>query len=351
MVAGLGLVVGVMAVAWPSGPPDVAPAPGSRPGAYTVVYRVTDRTSNPARVTWERLAVIRPFESRYETFSERPTDGSVPASGTLSTFDQVYLIHPDGLYGLAGREPAPGSYDQDLLPQMSEAVARGVASVGGWETVLGRRCRIFRTHEPPAGELKPLSGAADHDDLCIDAQGIELSEDWTYQGKLVQSRRAVSVVMSAPASWFSVADVKQPAPPGGGVAVTGPQARLSSATPPPTPAGYRAQPLVAYVEPNVEASMMGVPGAPLFTAQIWAFARGGDDITVESVSSVGGQPPWDTTPANWRPLQLTRLGRATSLINSDSAEIRVDEGGGRWLRIRGTVPLATLVAYADQIPR
>ncbi|HEY1634984.1 MAG TPA: hypothetical protein VGF64_09520, partial [Acidimicrobiales bacterium] len=48
-------------------------------------------------------------------------------------------------------------------------------------------------------------------------------------------------------------------------------------------------------------------------------------------------------------LELTGLGPAQSAIRSDGAEIRVDLGGGRWMRVRGTGSASTLSRYASNM--
>ena len=46
---------------------------------------------------------------------------------------------------------------------------------------------------------------------------------------------------------------------------------------------------------------------------------------------------------------LPGLGTATTALRSDGPEVRVPLGAGRWVRVRGTVPLSELVSYARRL--
>jgi hypothetical protein len=94
------------------------------------------------------------------------------------------------------------------------------------------------------------------------------------------------------------------------------------------------------------------PQAPTSTAAatvVWAFVDGPRVITVEAGTGRPGQLPWRPDDTVTRPVTLSGLGRATTAVRSDGTEIRVDLGGGRWVRVRGTVPVRDLVAYAQQL--
>ena len=57
--------------------------------------------------------------------------------------------------------------------------------------------------------------------------------------------------------------------------------------------------------------------------------------------------PWvETDPS--RPVSLP-LGAAKSVVRSDGAELRVDLGQGRWVRVRGTSSVADLTKYAGRL--
>jgi hypothetical protein len=89
------------------------------------------------------------------------------------------------------------------------------------------------------------------------------------------------------------------------------------------------------------------PADLLYSSTVWAFAGAGDVVTVELGTSTEDALPWSDAD---RSLALTLpIGKATSVLRSDGPEIRVDVGHRRWLRVRGTVGLTALTAYARQL--
>jgi hypothetical protein len=80
---------------------------------------------------------------------------------------------------------------------------------------------------------------------------------------------------------------------------------------------------------------------------VWTYVDGANVITVEAGSQRPGQLPWQANDTVTAPVELAGLGSGQSAIRSDGAEVRVDLGGGNWVRVHGTVPLAALVEYAN----
>ena len=48
-------------------------------------------------------------------------------------------------------------------------------------------------------------------------------------------------------------------------------------------------------------------------------------------------------------MTLHGLGPATTALRSDGPEVRVDLGGGRWVRVRSALSVADLTAYAQRL--
>ena len=238
-----------------------------------------------------------------------------------------------------------GTADQALAPVLADAVDRKLAARLGTRTVAGRRCRDYRFVEPPAGPIKRLSGS-DHDDLCIDDDGLVLREEYTLTGAVALMRQAVQVDIDpsgidAELDTAGSAPIADPSAP----SARAPQAgdRPSFFATPPAPAGYQSVSVVlfAFPEPNSQGQQL------LYTSTVWSFARGPDLVTVEA--GEGGGLPWvDTDPS--RPVSLP-IGAAKSVVRSDGAELRVDLGQGRWVRVRGTSSIADLTAYARRLRR
>jgi hypothetical protein len=91
------------------------------------------------------------------------------------------------------------------------------------------------------------------------------------------------------------------------------------------------------------------PTSTAAASVVWAFVAGPRVITVEAGTGRPGQLPWRADDTVTRPVTLRGLGRALTAVRSDGAEVRVDLGGGRWVRVRGTLPVGDLVVYAQQL--
>jgi hypothetical protein len=318
-------------------PVDGGPA---RPVAYQITYR-TGVSSGSAAPGWEQLTVRRPFTATDLDYSERPGPGSVPTGGSAFTKDRLYVFTQAAFRLVSDRPPGAPGFDQDLLTQMPQLESRRLAmDLHQSLTIANRRCEMYRFLEPPSGAVAALSGTQ-HDDICLDRAGLELSEQWTLKGRVVQERQAVQVVMGgAPAT----------ASPAGSESL--PASAVATASPDPSPQSFLPTPappdgFVSGQPELVNESSPQQPGQLLATEVTWYFSRGADIITVEAGESPPGILPWAGESTVTGSLNLTRLGRARSAIRSDGAELRVDLGDGQWVRIRGTVPLAGLIAYAN----
>ena len=315
-----------------------------RPVAYHVVYRQDFLTAGDT-VRWEDLSVHRPFEAADLLYTAAPGPGVAPSSGTVSTPDALYDVKEGGgLVLVGGRQPGPPSGDQDLLTELPDLLSRGLAADEDRSaTVAGRSCHVYRLFEPPSGPIKPLAGPGNHDDLCIDGDGLVLGEQWTLNGRLVLTRRALTVALSAPAM-PSVSGAATP-PTGTPTPLAYPTAGTDSfLAAPPAPPGFAPRPTVRFIEPSPQT-----PQAILAESTVWSFADGAASVTVEAGREPPGQLPWQPGDTVTRSARLAGLGPATSALRSDGAEVRVDVGNGEWVRVHGTVPVSALVGYAGRL--
>lgn len=335
----VGLGIGIPLGRYLTTPPiDGGPA---RPMSYQVLYRTaTSATPGSTTRAWELLTVQRPFDASDLTYSRRPSPGARPEGGAAFTRDRLYAFSGGAFRVVSGRQLGPPGYDQDLLTQMPELEARGLArSLGRSETVAGRACSLYEFREPPSGAIQALGGN-EHDDECIDSQGLVLADTWTLGGRVVQTKEAVRVTVGPVQQPFATGPASLPP---AAVVQAKPDPRVRSFLPRPyTPPGFRALPPESLVESDPQGT-----GALLATEVEWAFTKGPNVITVEAGTSAPGQLPWNGEKTVTEPLTLEGLGRARSALRSDGAEIQVSLGDGQWVRIRGTVPLAGLVRYAD----
>ena len=323
-----------------SGGAALANVTAPRPPYVQIEYEVVNSSSRPPVTTWEVLTLYRPFGATDLTYDSPPGAGNAPASGTVSTYDGLYSLNHGRLQDISGRQPGPGSGDQALGPELSDLVQRGLArSAHRTMTVAGRRCQVVTMSQPPAGPITPQSGA-DHDDVCIDTQGIELSERWTYKGRVVLERTALSVALDPRAArqFAGAPPVSSAVPvPVAILAVTIGAAKTYLATPAP-PVGFKSDEAVTTVafDPTAGSAEAG--------STIWSFSHGGDVVTVEAGE---GLLPWQAGDTPTRPVTLAGLGPDTTALTSDGPQIRVQLSQNRWVRVSGTVPLAQLSLYAS----
>ena len=324
------------------------------PTSYLIVYRVTQ--NGAAR--WEVLSVQRPFSAsdlNYTTTSA-PRAGDQPSTGNMSTASGLYAVDAQTVRLVSGRQPGPPSGDQYAGEALTELTRRGLAGdLNQTATVAGRTCRLYRFAAPPSGAVAPLTSTADgadHDDLCFDSEGLELSESWTYRGAVVLQRTAVEVRSSPRA----IADTSLPAPPSiDGAAPAGPNAATVTPTAqpstfisaPPPPSGFTsAGSALDFRFPDPQNASQTAA-----TSVVWGFTSGPRVITVEAGSERGGGLPWNAADTSTESVTLHGLGSASTAARSDGFEVRVDLGGGEWVRVRGTVPLDALITYAHRLTR
>lgn len=305
------------------------------PRSYVATYRVVQNGAQH----WEVLTVHRPFDGSDLTYDtpQAPTASDPPVSGNISTDVALFAVDGTSVRTVSGRQPGPASGDQYLAPELGDIVARKLAAdTGEDQTVAGRSCRVYRFLEPPSGPIKPLGRGSDHDDLCLDRSGLLLSERWTYHGGVVLERTATAVNAGGEPAPPSTTDAAPPAS-AAGSAVPDPNPD-SFLAPPSLPAGYApAGSPVAFKVPDVASSV------------VWAFVDGARFVTVEAGTSRPGQLPWHPDDTVTKPVTLQGLGPATTALRSDGAEVRVDLGDGRWVRVRGAIPVAGLTAYAQRL--
>jgi hypothetical protein len=311
----------------------------ARLGAYRIVYDES-LSGRPAR--WDILSVRRPFESAdlVYTTTGPPSPSDRPTSGNVSTEDRLFDVDATGLHDVGGRQPGPPSGDLDLATQVPEMLHRGLArDAGSDRRVAGRSCHLYQFLEPPVGPVRPLGGPSEHDDLCIDADGLVLSEAWNLDGQVVMQRRATSVSLSA----VAIPPVNAASPPAGNASLISPARDQQSflAAPPPPP-GYRTVSPVRFTLPDPAN-----PSSLAAASVVWTFVKGADVVSVEAGNERPGQLPWQANDTITEPVKLTGLGPAQSAIRSDGAEIRVDLRGGSWVRVRGTIPTPALADYAN----
>ena len=310
----------------------------SRPHAYRIVYQ--ELLNGTAQ--WEVLAVRRPFESADLVYGNAspPSPFDHPVSGSVSTEGRLYDVDATGLHDVGGRQPGPPSGDQDLATQLPDMLRRGLATdAGRSRRVAGRSCHVYRFLEPPVGPIRALGGSSEHDDLCLDGDGLVLAETWTLDGRVVMRRSATAVSMAG----VAIPPVSGASPPGGTASRISPTIdQHGLLVQPLPPSGFRALSPLQFTLPDPQN-----PAALAAASVVWGFVDGANVVSVEAGSEQQGQLPWQADDTVTRTVRLVGLGLAQSAIRSDGAEIRIDLGGGNWVRVHGTIPVQALAEYAN----
>ncbi|HXA42736.1 MAG TPA: hypothetical protein VNV65_07480 [Candidatus Solibacter sp.] len=356
-VAVIGVALAAGLILWfvgldaaPTSRPDRGPtvAVGSAyPMSYVVVYDVTENGVH----LWEVLSVQRPLAGSDLTYRTEGVPGrdAQPISGSISTATALYAVNQQGVQLVSGRQPGPAAGDQYIAPEIPELLRRGLASdLTTTRSVGGRLCALYRFAQPPSGPIPPAPGQGDHDDICLAADGLVLAETWTFHGRVALQRTAVDVNASDQPQVDSLA----PSPPATAGAKPGAAAAGTlTANPhaatfigaPPSPTGFTGSgPGYDFRLPDPAA-----PAQSLATSVVWAYTLGARVITVEAGRQQAGALPWRAGDTAGEPVHLAGLGAATAVVRSDGFELRVDLGGGQWVRVRGTVPLDQLIAYGQ----
>ena len=329
--------------------------PGHARAAFSAVYRVVYSDVTNGVHQWEVLTVHRPLEGSDLFYSTVGIPGPAdhPSSGSISTATDLFSVSAGAVSLASGRQPGPPTGDQDLYELMPDLEARGLAvDLHTSKRIAGLACSEFRFADPPAGPVGPIDLSVGHDDICFDRSGLILAEAWTYHGSVVETRTAVEVAESAAQL------ARQPALPAPSTATAGaggPGAAIvtpvtdsgTAAADVPVPTGFQTWSTpVTFRLPDPQD-----PTQLVAETQVWAFVSGGRVITVEAGTERGGTLPWTSGDTVTAPVTLRGLGPVQLALRSDGPELRVDLGNGEWARIRGTVSIPALTAYAQRLQK
>jgi hypothetical protein len=318
----------------------------SPPSSYVVVYRnVINGVPQ-----WEVLAAQRPLEGSDLTYrsAERPGPTAVPDAGTISTATGLFTQTAAGVRQVSGRQPGPPTNDLWLAVEMRDAIERGAAvDLHRTRQIAGMKCAVYRFADPPSGPLNRLDPSVGHDDICLAANGLVLSETWTLHGSVVEQRTAQTITVGSWPTGSPRPGATESAATGSpSAAVVTPDPKADSfLAPPPAPAGFRqAMAPVAFRLPDPQHR-----GDIIASTVVWTFVHNGQVVTVEAGRERGGVLPWADSLSPTRSIRLPGLGTATTALRSDGPEVRVVVGDGHWVRVRGTVALTTLTSYAGTL--
>ena len=319
-------------------------------GTPAAAYQVTYRVEEAERVSAERLTVRRPFESRLEVFATSDVDGDAETVEVM-TFTRTARVAGGGRVAVA-IPPALAAADVRIDAIVDDAIEAGVFEERERRRVLDRECQVYRTGQTLrlVELVRPADGA--HTDVCIDVSGVVLEEVDVRDGEIDRRRIAVDLDVSPDldADDLDAGDRTIPVEQGGGSVreVTpesrppGPFLELGASLPLPLEGRFAVVPPQpdAFSDPLKRNERVGALTDVLRDGLDVVFIeRGGTLGGVEVLPEAGAGTPVDVGPLGGGELVLTAYG----------AEITVDLGGGRYLRVSGTLPVEDLLTVARDL--
>lgn len=362
----------MLAVAWLGDDRD-EPPPGSLaierrgelvirsvPRSYRVVYRVDNFAGGEHVVTTEDVRVNRPLESRVERRSGEPTRVAVQVStfGRFST-----RAGPDSEPSSIVTPPELAASDLRFDVALDPAAEQGLVVPRDWRRVAGRDCRVFRTAGPVGtGELLPYrSGAGEHADVCVDEDGLLLEEVWTSGGRTIRRKLATEVELGHRFSEELLRHEGTPEAPmegGGSLRPVEPSSYPpgTSFLPTTVPDGFTLHGRYAVFppQPNLTSDEATEEDRDrLRTSIVDVWTRGPDLLLLDQGGTLGNVDVFRRAAQADRIVVGGDIGdaEADAILGLRMNEVRILRGRGAWVRVRGTLPIADLVAVARDLQR
>lgn len=322
------------------------------PTAYRITYRVESGPPDDRTISTDVVSVLRPFDSRLETWNDDVAEGQ-PDTVQVSALGALLFDAGDGQALIVARPPGTGASDLRLDATLAAAADAGSVERREVREVIGRRCQAYRSRAPlSAGTVVPAL-PDEHTDTCVDAAGLVLEERYMLAGKPVLRRVAtdVEVETDLSADDFEVDGVAIPVDKGGGsfLAVdpeSRPLGEFRELDRPP--AGFSQVGRYAVVPGQAEAFADPTRRSTIVASTADVFASGADLLVVDQGATLEGAAPFTTDPAA-RLVEVDGVGPMEVVITPQHLELRAALGGGRFLRVLGTVDLAVLAEVASRL--
>ena len=327
--------------------PGAAPVTIERtPLTYRVVYRLEEFTGAEVALSTDKVWVRRPFESRLETWRGAPP-GERRLSAQVGAFARRRNESTSAEAVVLGVPPGAPPSDVRLAPALRDAEAAGLLERREVRRVADRPCQVYRSGQLLSASSLKAPTAAEYTDSCVDAAGIVLEELLVLDGEILSRRIAESVVEDAVVDdeLFETGDrTLEPADGGGLVRRMGeglPTGEFLRFDPAAIPAGFewKGRFNVIPSQPENFADPQRVGARETSFADV--FVRGADYLVIDQGGTLQGVDPFTEDPASPR-RDVGAFGAAEVRLSALGVELRVKRSGGRFLRLRGTLPPAEL---------
>ena len=316
------------------------------PGAYRIVYRLEERTGGEVRESTDKVWVRRPFESRLETWRGAPP-GDEKVSTQVGAFALRRNESPAADPVVIGVPPSTAPSDVRLLPALAAAETAGLLERREVRQVLDRRCQVYRSGQLLSASVLRPPVDDEYTDSCVDAAGLVLEELLVLDGEVVSRRIAVEVEEDPELDdgLFVTGRRTLEVRDGGGLV-----RRMTEGLPPgeflrydpaSIPAGFerlgRFNVIPSQPENFSDPSREGARE----TSFADVFVRGPDFLVLDQGGTLQGVDPFTEDPVSPR-ADLGPYGSGEVRLSGLVLEVRVKRSGGRFLRVRGTLPLDEL---------
>lgn len=320
------------------------------PRAWHVLYREDVRFGREISTTTTEVWVRRPFDARQVSYPGPPRDRGRAASTQVWSFGRLQTSSRDSTSVIA---VAPDVASPDMRPDrvLPDGIRRGVFEPREVRRVAGRACRVYRTGAAVETGLKrPEADGERWADVCFDAAGLMLEQVVVQDGSPVRSRTAIRVDEDPdldPALFRTGEPTLTPKDGGGSVR------RVTAASQPPGPFLEIGAPPEGFTHLGRYAVIPAQPGlidpAQRSTilasiADIWV--RGADALIVDRGGTLQRGAPFSSDPDGFRIDVGERRGEL--LLDLRSTTVRALLGGGRYLRVLGTLEPDDLIEVAER---
>lgn len=320
------------------------------PATYRVVYRSESGSGESQVVTTDKIWVNRPFQSRLESFTDAPP-------GTKRLSEEVADF---GLRRSAGDTEAPlvlavtpqvGAADIRVAPALADAVEAKLVERREVRRVAGRLCQVYRSGTFFSDSVFKAATDEERADSCVDDAGIVLEEVLFAGDRQILRKVAVEVEEGAVVGrdLFVTGDPTVTVKDGGGFLrqadpTSGPVGEYFDVS--PIPEGFTRRGRYTVIPPQPENFTDPTRESQQLAGTVDVFERGTDFVLVDQGATLRGAEPFRVDPASRMVDAGPVLGPAEVLLGPRGSEVRVARGGGRYMRVYGTLPVSELAAVA-----
>lgn len=320
------------------------------PTTYRAVYRSESGSGDSQVVTTDKIWVQRPFKSRLESFTDAPP-GTKRLSEEVANFGLRRSAGETGAPLVLAVTPQVGAADVRVASALADALEAKLVERREVRRVAGRLCQVYRSGTFFSDSVFKAASAAERADSCVDEAGIVLEEVLFAGDRQIIRKVAVEIEEDAVNGddLFVTGDATVTVKDGGGFIrqadpTSGPVGEYFEVT--PIPEGFTRRGRYTIIPPQPENFTDPTRESQQLAGTVDVFERGTDFVLVDQGATLRGADPFMVDPASRMVDAGPVLGQAEVLLGPRGSEVRVARGGGRYVRVYGTLPVSELAAVA-----